>query len=319
MPAIAAHHFFGRSVLKQLPNSVTWLYDPALSTHILHLQTFDWGCQGPDILFYHLFPTGRRENFGTLLHHEKIPQTFFYLFHTVHALQAPWESHLLTAYLMGYVCHYCLDRQTHPYINDRCRSLIHPKRVLSPTIQHRMLEADLERVYLEKYAPEIPVRDFRLDQLHPTNYQVIHPIARLLTGLGRNLFGLRTTPTKVEESMRLMNHLQTILHDPQHKKREFYFGLEKAAGYPDFFTALIPPEVPLEIDSLNLTQQSWHNAYGQKQWDSYWELETQARRSACSLILTLHALQPESGARSVAHAFPFSCFSLDYLGKPCKM
>ncbi len=320
MPAIAAHHFFGHSVLEQLPPALQLqAISPELES-VLH-QAFDWGCQGPDILFYHLFPTGRRENFGAIFHREKIPQSFFYLTRTVCTLSAPYEAHLLFAYLMGYVCHYCLDRQVHPYINDRCRAVTHPNRELSPTIQHRLLEADLDRAYIQKYAPEIPVRDFRLDRLHLTNYDVIHPIGLLLTGLGRNLFGLRTSPAKIEESMRLMNHLQTILHDPTGKKRGLYFQLEKLAGYPDFFTALIPPEVPLGVDTLNQSRRPWKGIRGQEQRDTYWELEEQARESALSLICRLDAAGRYGEKRKPGQAilpFPSAFFYLDYLGRPVK-
>lgn len=311
MPAIAAHYYFGRSVLNHLPSDVRHPSSFPMPEDLTTLfdKAFSWGCQGPDILFYHLFPTGRAENFGHILHREKISQAFFYLTYTIGHLRSAYEFHLLTAYLAGYICHYCLDRQTHPYINDRCRQVTMPDRPLSSQIQHRLLEADLDRAYIQKYAPDIPVRCFRLDQLHDPAPDVIYPIARLLTGLGKNLFAIHTTPARVQESMRMMNHLQTVLYDPNRRKRKSYFYLEKLAGYPDFFTALIPPEVPLGVDVLNETRQPWRDTAGILQSDTFLELEQRARRDAVACITELTAL-----VRGDTAPFPLAFFNRDYTG-----
>lgn len=299
MPAIAAHHFFAHSVLKNLPS-------PINQRILEEKEAFHWGAQGPDILFYHIFPTGQSLNFGTLLHQQKIGPAFRYLTRMIFHLQDP----ILYSYLMGYVCHYCLDRQVHPYINNRCLQITHPKRDLQPNIQHRMLEADLDRAYIRLYAPDIPVRQFRLDSLNRPVFRIIHPIACLLTGLGRNLFSIYTTPARIEESMRLMNHLQEILFDPKGTKKQSLLRLESFAGYPDFFTALIIPDKPLEIDSLNLTHRPWIDQNGTLQTCDYWTLEQEAKNSASSLIPYLNTVL-------LGHTpFPAPFFERDYNGKP---
>lgn len=75
------------------------------------------GCQGPDLFFYHNFlpwDDDKRVSFlGSRIHHEKCGLFFG------ESLRYARKNHDpgMVVYLMGLICHWCLDRSTHPYIN----------------------------------------------------------------------------------------------------------------------------------------------------------------------------------------------------------
>lgn len=80
-------------------------------------KLFFLGCQGPDLFFYHNFlpwDDDKRVSFlGSRMHHEKCG--LFYR----ESLRYARKNHDpgMVVYLMGLICHWCLDRSTHPYIN----------------------------------------------------------------------------------------------------------------------------------------------------------------------------------------------------------
>ncbi|MCL6610280.1 MAG: zinc dependent phospholipase C family protein [Peptococcaceae bacterium] len=76
---------------------------------------FFLGCQGPDLFFYYDFlPWGDKRVFslGNRIHHERCG--LFFRESLKFARRNPDAGTIV--YLMGLVCHWCLDRVTHPYI-----------------------------------------------------------------------------------------------------------------------------------------------------------------------------------------------------------
>lgn len=103
MPAVAAHALFGQAVFPALP--------PELQDFLVpHTAYWTLGFQGPDLLFYHK-PLSKNQisTFGGVLHSQS-PATFFQ--------NAPWDDPRQVAYLLGFACHYCLDRACHPLVNE---------------------------------------------------------------------------------------------------------------------------------------------------------------------------------------------------------
>lgn len=75
------------------------------------------GCQGPDMFFYHDYSPWSENNLVFALagriHHQRCG--LFFRESLKYAKNNPGPG--LTVYLAGLICHWCLDRATHPYIN----------------------------------------------------------------------------------------------------------------------------------------------------------------------------------------------------------
>ncbi len=107
MPAFYTHARFGKRVLEQLPTEVKEAVDK-------YPELFFIGLQGPDILFYY---RGYKSNHVTKTgygQHDKPGKEFF-----EPAVEAARKSKNVEAsfsYLAGFICHFTLDSQCHPYI-----------------------------------------------------------------------------------------------------------------------------------------------------------------------------------------------------------
>lgn len=107
MPAFYTHAKFGKQVLAQL--------EPELREAVnRYPDLFFIGLQGPDILFYykgykknHVASTGFEQ-------HEKIGEVFFGP--ALEIARKSFNREASFSYLAGFICHFTLDSQCHPYI-----------------------------------------------------------------------------------------------------------------------------------------------------------------------------------------------------------
>ncbi|MEX2461483.1 MAG: zinc dependent phospholipase C family protein [Paenibacillaceae bacterium] len=110
MPNIWTHLIFGQEVLQEL-QLIHILEQPKLR------NTFNLGCQGPDILFYHNFWPWQRDKkmnkLGSAMHSTECGPM---LLETVHTVQARELDDPVVVYVLGFLLHHVLDRNMHPYI-----------------------------------------------------------------------------------------------------------------------------------------------------------------------------------------------------------
>ena len=104
MPAAYAHYRFGQEALSMLSPAVRKIAGA-------HPQLYNAGLHGPDPLFFHnILRSDEIYALASYYHH--IPGTeLFALFRS--RLSQP-EDPRETAYLFGFLTHYCLDSQCHP-------------------------------------------------------------------------------------------------------------------------------------------------------------------------------------------------------------
>ncbi|MFI3177327.1 MAG: zinc dependent phospholipase C family protein [Eubacteriales bacterium] len=130
MPAVMTHYQLGKLVLEQLNQKERNLINQ-------HREMFDLGTQGPDLLFfYRPYGKNRVSSHGHMLHSEEAPVFLNHLY-KIRKL----EDKARTAYIMGVCCHYALDRQAHPYVNE-----------YAPTPEkHQLMESSLDRLIINEY------------------------------------------------------------------------------------------------------------------------------------------------------------------------
>lgn len=107
MPSTYAHRYFGERVRAQLTGRAAEIIDQKR-------ELFDIGLHGPDILFYHKPLSYNRVNqIGHDMHREKGSRFFTDVKPQIKKSADP-EGAL--SYILGFVCHFALDSQSHPYV-----------------------------------------------------------------------------------------------------------------------------------------------------------------------------------------------------------
>lgn len=111
MPAVAAHYLFGQEVYRNL---IEKNRKDIIALIRKHRLDYNIGLQGPDPLFYYQ-PTKSNEVTGYASEVHKQSGSLF-MQNAVRSIHDTKDIRMF-AYMMGFVCHYALDSEAHPWVN----------------------------------------------------------------------------------------------------------------------------------------------------------------------------------------------------------
>ena len=131
MPAVYAHYKFGKKVYRALPEDIRRLVRENAPAYWL-------GLHGPDLLFYYRAMGKNRVNqLGVRMHRESA--RFF--FEKARRVYQKRPSYVLLSYLCGFLCHFMLDSECHPYIS---------RYMEEHRLGHLEIETDFDRMLMEE-------------------------------------------------------------------------------------------------------------------------------------------------------------------------
>lgn len=215
MPTTYAHYRFGKEVISALPRPLQGAIEN-------HRELFDIGLHGPDILFYYkaLMKNPVSEQGYDL--HERMADIFFN--QAAETIKTAAEPAAARAYIYGFICHFALDSECHPYIE---------KMIQTSGITHSEIEMEFDRLLLcEDYIN--PVKYLTVRHIHPTavNAEIIAPF---FEGLSSDT---------IKKALKSMIFYHKVLLAPSPKKRRFLFGAMKLAKKYDTMHGMVMSETP---------------------------------------------------------------------------
>lgn len=149
MPSTYSHYRFGKDVLARLPEKTQALIEK-------HRPLYDMGLHGADICLYYepmTFNAVKKTCFA--VHKEYGDELFTRMTPRLKEVADP-EAFLV--YLLGFVCHYALDKVCHPYV-EKVHSL--------QQVSHTELETDLDRNFMLLDGLD-PMSHFPIGHIVPT-------------------------------------------------------------------------------------------------------------------------------------------------------
>lgn len=149
-----------------------------------NLSLYNIGLHGPDILFYHDALVRNRVNSTSFAMHDRPGREFFGPARDV--LSEMEKQSAGRAYLYGFICHFMLDSECHPYIEEKTSE---------SGVFHTRIESEFDRALLERDSFD-PFRKDLTAHIHPSAdiSAVISPflpditpdeVGRVLRGHGR--------------------------------------------------------------------------------------------------------------------------------------
>ncbi len=215
MPTTYTHYKFGTEVLKALPPSYRARAEQ-------HRELYDIGQHGPDILFYYkaLFKNPVASQ-GSALHRQNADVFFS---RAVEILKEKEKRDEARAYLYGFICHFVLDSECHPYVQ---------KMMQDSGLSHNEIEMELDRYLLTEDGFE-PVRHVQTSHVHPSeeNAAVIAPFFQDLS--------VQT----VYKALRSMIFYHNLFRVPGKVERALLFGAMKLVGKYDALHGIVMSLTP---------------------------------------------------------------------------
>ncbi len=202
MPALYAHDRFGKKTAT--------LLSPELQEIIAdHEPQYRIGLQGPDIFFfYHPWRQNRVRRYGSHLHHVSASPFFR---HAAHIIRGCGRNTAEYAYLLGFICHFTLDSECHPYVTERIKE---------SGVAHLEIEEEFEKklLRLDDHDP----LGFPLASLIPEDKETARAIAPFYPSMDEDL---------VQESLHDLRLVKRLFCAPQPYRQRLLNSIMKLTGH----------------------------------------------------------------------------------------
>lgn len=250
MPDFTTHHIFGQQIYEILPPERKAAVDSVP-------DAFYWGLQGPDLLFFHraVWDKSHLPDVGRTMHQDKTAALFEVLLNDVISHRKQVNFPILAAYCQGFICHYTLDRQVHPYVYSRQKEMEPPEPKDSSV--HWKIEAAIDReLYQLLYGKEI--RDFPLAEYYKVVPDVRDSVAALYERIAKKVYGLDVPARTVANCFRDCIWLNRLLYDKSGRIQPVAGRVQSLLKKGELLTGHMKAG-SLDGDFLNLAKRTWHN------------------------------------------------------------
>ncbi|AHM57949.1 hypothetical protein EAL2_808p04460 (plasmid) [Peptoclostridium acidaminophilum DSM 3953] len=250
MPGIITHYLCGLEAIKQTKSQ------DIKSIVSRHQSVFNLGTQGPDFLFYYrAWPWADSEgipDIGKKLHRKKIKATFSQMLEYLEGQDAP-ERDILSAYLLGFICHYILDVHAHPYVYYKtgfARS--EQDDAMKYVYYHRLFETTIDVIML-KNTMNLTPHSLNVPEIIKVSEYESKIIAEMFEHVILHVHGDNVTASQAATAINDMYSIQRRLDDPAGLKRLLISKLEHIkGGYPLISSIIYPQKTSDNLDYLNL-------------------------------------------------------------------
>ena len=232
MPYNFTHALVGLTALKHTSEAVSSLVRANLGEFLI-------GTMGPDPYFGDAMPkplfAQSRLDLADKLHKHDARALFAALF------PLAGDSAPKQAYVLGFLCHFLLDTNAHPYIEARFFGKAH-----TPA------EIQIDLMMTSRLAfPGVPEKPrIFYNTAHLQELDVLH------AQLSAKLYSMDTRGG-FARGFRKWIRVNTLSYDPNNRKLRFFSGLEKLIHKPGTITSYLVSQHPDPDDRLNLNHAVW--------------------------------------------------------------
>ncbi len=251
MADFLTHDMLGTEVIRSAPPRIRERLEE-------YPEAFRWGCQGPDPLFFRRLweGGGPYHPLANRMHTQDTAGLFTAMAQYVTGLKG-WAREVCSAYLDGFLCHYSLDSEIHPYVYYLQRQGEARNPGVSDGTIHCQIETDID-IALYAVRGGRDISDFAPADGHRLPRQQKEQIARMLSAVILQVYGENFPEEEAAASFG-----DTLFVEEQLYRRgrglahiAFAAGLIRPA-WSDFVSHAKVSKP--EWDCLNLRRRGWRN------------------------------------------------------------
>lgn len=277
MPAFFCHYRFGYHAFRDMTAG-------AVRDSIRrHPHVFALGCQGPDLFFYNLASySGEGMNYGNRLHEENTGLFLRMLAETSLRMDAGEERETAIAYTAGFLAHYCLDCNAHPFVYG----MVGDHEGAYFTGRHFEFEADMDIRFLDQVDGRKP-SDYDAAQIATLSRRERRVVAvQLARGVTRCLKGVHLTTSQCEKRLVEVVVLLRLMRDRSGWKGRTVGAVEKQLMGHQLMAPLFYNDLEHgSKDVCNESRQLWYNPFSDRLEDaSFFDLMERAREEYLKII-----------------------------------
>lgn len=283
MPAFSTHYIFATEMMAELRQKA----DFKLNENAVLI-----GTQGPDIFFFHrVFPwqVGKSlRKVGSLLHRAKAGDMVDSFYNYCSSLTNSLDSSVARSYVYGFILHYALDRNCHPYIFTLQDEITKLHKDENPHNVHNTIEFAFDSLLIkEKLKIENPL-DF--NTTNTLNFSVYEKqqIARALASC-QNTISAKMTSNDIEVAIDDLKYAQQMINCVTPSQFKTICFLEKIASpiTKNFKVSAMFRTTDLENAKkyVNISNDKWISPYESKiRNESFFDLYELSKNDALNMI-----------------------------------
>ncbi len=279
MPDFTTHLLFGQQVRKIVPDNVAEVIDAQQGA-------FYWGLQGSDPLMYRLLTPKKSPitGYARTIHSSEIPEQFALMLEECQYQYGRVDGEILSAYMLGYLCHYMLDSSAHPYVyflQDKITSL-YPK--IHRSGAHVRIESDIDVAMYEKIE-SAPISDFPINDYMTTVPMVLSVIAKLYQSILYNVYAYDVDFAEIEKSFLNNAFFLRKFYRGESPLKYFADGLDDITGRAGYFSGHFR-RAQVNYDVLNENHGRWYHPYypNEVRTDSFPDIFNDASKRAAQML-----------------------------------
>lgn len=248
MPALISHYLLALKALD--------LYQKKGGAPV-NRDAFLWGAQGPDFLFFQIpFPWRKTRSMNALGRrmHKDDPSGLLAALREYAILHK--SDNIARSYLLGFLCHYSMDRTIHPFIYAQIVSLRKQYPKSSDSFLHCQIESALDVIVLRYENAELPT-EFNLKKTIPKNPDVLKKIAEIYVFVFQKLYGRKVGIKAILQAERDCRFVVGLQNDHTGLKKQLFQRFEKKHDKylcSCFFRGILEDE---EFDYANILASPW--------------------------------------------------------------
>lgn len=283
MPGFTTHYLFGEYIYKKiLPDT------PRLKRIIKKYRNiYNLGLEGPDVFFYYL-PSILEWgiNLGSVLHERRTGEFFENFISYIRNIEKTKEKEILYSYLAGFLGHYLLDCNCHPYIYDITQYNPLKKPPIEYHGRHMSLERNMDTLLLKRWKKTVPsvFRNYRAIKITKKEQDIL---TELLAFIIPKTYHKKLKRFTIKKSITTFYMGSKWLCDKNGKKKRRTEKIEKKIFGFSFLSSIITAdEVENREDIFNLSHKEWSNPWDRKKKsrDSFFELMKTAAKEYKEII-----------------------------------
>ncbi|MFV0440661.1 MAG: zinc dependent phospholipase C family protein [Lachnospirales bacterium] len=254
IPGLVTHLIGGEIILKNTEMKYQGIIEN-------YKEAYYIGSQGPDLFFYDFLTFFKKDtrNLGQILHKQNINRFFGEMVREAKAFPTSMERQIAFSYIAGYITHYTLDINTHPYIYYKSGFSKKGRQPfqLRYSLLHRKLESNIDNMIHEAFTENGSPRDEKIWHLVEADDKQTDVIAKLLSKSISVAYDRNVTVSDVKLSLKMMMYAIKALNLFSTRGSNFKNIGEDLKVCEKQFTNLIEGTCNSPLDFLNLKKGDW--------------------------------------------------------------
>ena len=282
MPAFSTHYIF----LEEMQKPIEEKFDFKLNSKVAGV-----GTQGPDIFIFHrIWPpfTIYKSLMGvsSTLHHGKTDKLFEAF---AEYLKKSENEEVAKSYIYGFILHYALDRNCHPYVYAFQDQITSENKKIHPLAAHNQVEHAIDTYLLYHRDGIYPPSLFNPDETFTKELSEEEEIANVLNYAILNAHGKDVDKNEIIRAINDTASIQKTLSNKNGNALKLAHILETPFGPIDGYFKLSASIKPNDLDIAdkyaNVRYKEWASPYDKiPRHDSFEELFEKAKPDALNLI-----------------------------------